>query len=66
MYNQPMKRTNIYLPEEQLKDLAEIHAETGASVAEIVRRAITSYVGAWRGKQQEGQKALTVEVQDRR
>jgi hypothetical protein len=39
-----MKRTNIFLTEEQLKKLAARSQKTGASVAEIVRRAIDAYL----------------------
>lgn len=61
---QPMKRVNLYLPEEQLQQLSEIHSETGAPVSEIVRRAITNYVGAWHGRQ-EGRKDPKEKTQDR-
>lgn len=36
----PVKRTNIYLRADQLKRLEEVSKKTGASVAELIRRAI--------------------------
>jgi hypothetical protein len=38
-----MKRTNIWLTDEQLKKLNAEHAKTGAPVSEIIRRAIDGY-----------------------
>jgi hypothetical protein len=39
-----MKRTTLYLKEEQLKKLEAISAKTGAPVAELIRRAIDGYL----------------------
>ncbi len=39
-----MKRTTLYLKEEQLKKLEAISAKTGAPVAELIRRAIDAYL----------------------
>lgn len=39
-----MKRTALYLKEEQLKKLEAISSRTGAPVAELVRRAIDAYL----------------------
>jgi len=39
-----MKRTNIYLRARQVKDLKILSAETGASVSELIRRAVDEYV----------------------
>jgi metal-responsive CopG/Arc/MetJ family transcriptional regulator len=39
-----MKRTNIYLKARQTKELRALSAETGASVAELVRRAVDRYL----------------------
>jgi predicted DNA-binding protein len=38
------RRTNIYLSEGQLKKLKQLSDQTGAPVAEIVRRAIDAYL----------------------
>lgn len=38
-----MKRTNIYLKARQLKELKRLSAETGATVAELVRRAVDEF-----------------------
>lgn len=59
-----MKRINFYLPEEQIKQLSEIHRETGAPVSELVRRAIASYVGAWCERREKEECQKGVEVQD--
>lgn len=40
MYNQDMVRTQIHLTEEDVEILAEAARETGASRAELIRRAI--------------------------
>jgi predicted DNA-binding protein len=37
-------RMNIYLTNAQKKDLEQLSANTGAPVAELVRRAIDSYL----------------------
>jgi len=39
-----MKRTALYLKEDQLKKLESISKKTGAPVAELVRRAIDAYL----------------------
>ena len=39
-----MKRTNIHLSDEQLKALRKLSDNTGAPVAELVRRAIDAYL----------------------
>jgi predicted DNA-binding protein len=39
-----MKRTNIWLKDEQLKKLNAESDKTGAPVSEIIRRAIDSYL----------------------
>jgi metal-responsive CopG/Arc/MetJ family transcriptional regulator len=44
MYNHPMIRTNIYLPEPVLKKLQSLSKKTGVSVAELVRRALDEYL----------------------
>ncbi len=41
-----MKRTALFLREEQLKKLAQLSAKTGAPIAELVRRAIDAYLKA--------------------
>ena len=39
-----MKRTTIFLPEEQQEKLAKLSAKTGAPVSELIRRAIDRYL----------------------
>jgi predicted DNA-binding protein len=39
-----MKRTALFLKEEQLAKLQKLSGETGAPVAELVRRAIDAYL----------------------
>ena len=39
-----MKRTALYLKEEQIKKLEAISTKTGAPVAELIRRAIDAYL----------------------
>jgi predicted DNA-binding protein len=39
-----MKRTALFLKEEQLKKLQALSDKTGAPVAELVRRAIDKYL----------------------
>lgn len=43
-----MKRTALYLKTEQIKKLQRISDETGAPIAELVRRAIDLYLKQWR------------------
>jgi len=39
-----MRRTALFLKEEQLKKLQKLSEKTGAPVAELVRRAIDRYL----------------------
>jgi predicted DNA-binding protein len=39
-----MKRTALFLKEEQLKELLALSEKTGAPVAELIRRAIDRYL----------------------
>lgn len=39
-----MRRTALYVKEEQLKKLQAISDKTGAPVAELIRRAIDAYL----------------------
>jgi predicted DNA-binding protein len=39
-----MKRTALFLKEEQVKKLQLLSAKTGAPVAELIRRAIDKYL----------------------
>jgi predicted DNA-binding protein len=39
-----MRRTAIFLKEEQIKKLLKLSEKTGAPVAELVRRAIDKYL----------------------
>ena len=38
------KRTNIYLPEEQIKRLRKIATKKDVSISELVRRAIEKFL----------------------
>jgi predicted DNA-binding protein len=38
-----MKKTTLYLKEEQVRKLEAISSKTGAPVAELIRRAIDAY-----------------------
>ena len=40
----PMKRTAIFLKEEQIEKLQRLSDKTGAPVAELIRRAIDGYL----------------------
>lgn len=39
-----MKRTNVHLAEQQIKRLRTLSDKTGATVAELIRRAIETYL----------------------
>ncbi len=39
-----MKRTALFLKEEQLKKLQKLSEKTGAPVAELIRRALDEYL----------------------
>ncbi|HKN77125.1 MAG TPA: CopG family transcriptional regulator [Candidatus Acidoferrum sp.] len=39
-----MKRTNVYLREDQLKQLEAASKKSGAPAAELIRRAIDAYL----------------------
>lgn len=39
-----MKRTAVFLKEEQLKKLQRLSEKTGAAVAELIRRAVDGYL----------------------
>jgi len=43
-YNMVMKRTALFLKEEQLKKLQSLSGKTGAPIAELIRRAIDKYL----------------------
>ena len=43
-YYVPMKRTALFLKEDQLKKLQALSEKTGAPVAELIRRAIDEYL----------------------
>jgi hypothetical protein len=43
-YRMTMKRTALFLKEEQLKKLLMLSEKTGAPVAELIRRAIDRYL----------------------
>ncbi|WP_083758019.1 ribbon-helix-helix domain-containing protein [Polaromonas naphthalenivorans] len=44
MYDVGMKRTNIYLTEPSVERLQALSAQTGLSVAELIRRAIDDFL----------------------
>lgn len=44
VYIVPMKRRNMFLPDPQWNALLSLAKKTGLSVAELVRRAIDSYL----------------------
>jgi ribbon-helix-helix protein len=43
-YHVPMKRTALFLKEEQINKLQKLSEKTGAPVAELIRRAIDKYL----------------------
>ena len=43
-YYMAMKRTALFLKEEQLEKLQKLSEKTGAPVAELIRRAIDRYL----------------------
>ena len=43
-YYVTMKRTALFLKEEQIKKLQKLSEKTGAPVAELIRRAIDRYL----------------------
>jgi hypothetical protein len=49
-YYMAMKRTALFLKEEQLKKLQTLSDKTGAPVAELIRRSIDQYL---RGRAKE-------------
>lgn len=50
MYNRPMKRTNIYLDEQELKLLKHLAVEERSSLAALVRRAVRWYLAVALGR----------------
>ena len=40
----PMRRTALFLKEQQLEKLQKLSEKTGAPIAELVRRAIDAYL----------------------
>ncbi len=49
-----MKRTNIYLDNEQLRLLKHIAVEEGRSFAEVVRQALQQYLDSYRRDSADG------------
>jgi len=45
-----MERTQIYITEEQQKELRTIYAETGQKITESIRQAITMYLKSYNKK----------------
>jgi metal-responsive CopG/Arc/MetJ family transcriptional regulator len=52
-----MKRTAVFLTEEQLADLQAIYRATGAKASESIRRAINGYLAEHKEEIREGLKA---------
>ena len=44
LFYMPMRRTALFLKEQQLEKLQKLSKKTGAPVAELVRRAIDAYL----------------------
>jgi predicted DNA-binding protein len=44
VYTASMKRTNVYLREDQLRRLGVASKKSGAPAAELIRRAIDAYL----------------------
>jgi hypothetical protein len=44
LFYMPMRRTALFLKEQQLDKLQKLSEKTGAPVAELVRRAIDAYL----------------------
>jgi predicted DNA-binding protein len=44
IFYMPMRRTALFLKEQQLEKLQKLSEKTGAPVAELVRRAIDAYL----------------------
>jgi hypothetical protein len=49
-----MKRTNIYLEEEQLRHLKHIAVEEGLSFTELVRRALGKFIESYESTEKSG------------
>jgi predicted DNA-binding protein len=52
-----MKRTALFLEQEQLEGLQALSAHTGAPVAELVRRAVNAYLEHRKAEVKEGKKS---------
>jgi len=61
-----MKRTSIYLEEEELKLLKHLAVEEEASLAELVRRAIRWYLATAVGRARPAPRALSDQEWSRR
>jgi len=51
-----MKRTAVFLTDEQLADLQAIYRTTGAKASESIRRAIDAYLAERKDEIREGRK----------
>lgn len=51
-----MKRTAVFLTDEQLTDLQAIYRATGAKASESIRRAIDRYLEQMKDEVREGKK----------
>jgi hypothetical protein len=55
-----MVRTQIQLTEEQARELRELSAERGVSIAELIRRAVDTQLGTSHGASARRERALGV------
>ena len=57
-----MVRTQIQLTDQQIKALRRLSAETGKSIAELIRQGVEQYLGARRGfdRKRQIERALCV------
>lgn len=60
MYDVSMRRTNIYLADDQLAALRSLRERRGASVAELVREAVDTWLAS------QGVRTLTEDEWERR
>ena len=56
-YYMPMKRTAVFLTDEQLADLRAIYVATGCKASESIRRAIDAYLAERKEEIRAGKKA---------
>jgi hypothetical protein len=59
----PMRRIALWVRESQIKKLKRLAAETGAPMAELIRRAVDQYLDARKAESLVGQKAKAVSAE---